>query len=120
MSHTATICEDRCPLCGQANACRRAFGGDPGPKPCWCESVSIPAEVLVGIPPALQGKACLCQACTRSDPGDSASTPDETEADSYFTEDGRMVFTRAYHLRRGYCCGSGCRHCPFEPKVSRL
>lgn len=23
------------------------------------------------------------------------------------------VFTAAYHLKRGACCGSGCRHCPF-------
>jgi hypothetical protein len=25
-----------------------------------------------------------------------------------------LVFTRQYHLRRGYCCGSGCRHCPYR------
>ncbi|MGD0730936.1 MAG: DUF5522 domain-containing protein [Terracidiphilus sp.] len=24
-----------------------------------------------------------------------------------------MVFTAAYHLKRGSCCGSGCRHCPY-------
>jgi hypothetical protein len=23
------------------------------------------------------------------------------------------VFTEAYHLRRGRCCGSRCRHCPY-------
>lgn len=28
-------------------------------------------------------------------------------------EEGLLVFTAAYHLKRGYCCGSGCRHCPF-------
>lgn len=27
---------------------------------------------------------------------------------------GYLVFTRAYHLKRGTCCGSGCRHCPYE------
>jgi hypothetical protein len=26
---------------------------------------------------------------------------------------GYEVFTAAYLLRRGICCGSGCRHCPF-------
>ncbi len=26
---------------------------------------------------------------------------------------GYRVFTEAYHLRRGRCCESGCRHCPF-------
>jgi hypothetical protein len=25
-----------------------------------------------------------------------------------------MVFTEAYHLRRGYCCHSDCRHCPYR------
>jgi hypothetical protein len=25
-----------------------------------------------------------------------------------------MVFTRAYHLKRGYCCGNGCLHCPYN------
>jgi hypothetical protein len=46
--------------------------------------------------------------------------------DYYFNEKGLLVFTSAYHLNRGYCCGSGCRHCPFdyeavpEPKRSDL
>ena len=26
---------------------------------------------------------------------------------------GYMVFTRLAHLKRGRCCGSACRHCPF-------
>ncbi|MEM6698445.1 MAG: DUF5522 domain-containing protein [Bacteroidota bacterium] len=29
-------------------------------------------------------------------------------------EKGRWVFTAAYHLKRGYCCGNGCRHCPYD------
>jgi hypothetical protein len=24
-----------------------------------------------------------------------------------------MVFTEQYHRKRGYCCESGCRHCPY-------
>lgn len=40
--------------------------------------------------------------------------------------DGRLVFTADYHLKRGYCCGNGCRHCPYnyeqvaEPRRSRI
>ncbi|NCG40795.1 MAG: hypothetical protein GWP30_07380 [Actinobacteria bacterium] len=26
---------------------------------------------------------------------------------------GLFVFTSGYHLSRGYCCNSSCRHCPF-------
>ncbi len=33
--------------------------------------------------------------------------------DFYFDEFGRMVFTATYLLKRGYCCGNGCRHCPY-------
>lgn len=32
----------------------------------------------------------------------------------YFSESGLMVLTEKYHLQRGYCCGNGCRHCPYN------
>lgn len=32
--------------------------------------------------------------------------------DFYF-DDGLMVLTRRYLLNRGFCCESGCRHCPY-------
>lgn len=46
--------------------------------------------------------------------------------DYYLNEQGLLTFTEAYHLRRGYCCGSGCKHCPYnyeavpEPRRSEL
>ncbi|HEY3580628.1 MAG TPA: ABC transporter substrate-binding protein [Pyrinomonadaceae bacterium] len=36
----------------------------------------------------------------------------EPEKD-YYMERGAFVFTESYLRRRGYCCGSGCRHCPY-------
>ena len=36
----------------------------------------------------------------------------EPEKD-YYMEHGAFVFTESYLRRRGYCCGSGCRHCPY-------
>jgi hypothetical protein len=33
--------------------------------------------------------------------------------DYYLSELGYKVFTEKYHLKRGYCCKSGCRHCPY-------
>ncbi|NBB26446.1 hypothetical protein GVM20_15035 [Porphyrobacter sp. SLTP] len=27
---------------------------------------------------------------------------------------GYTVFTRVAHLARGKCCGSACRHCPYD------
>ncbi|HTW81643.1 MAG TPA: DUF5522 domain-containing protein [Terracidiphilus sp.] len=44
-----------------------------------------------------------------------ANRPDQEplEPEDYYMEGGLVVFTAAYHLKRGYCCGSGCRHCPY-------
>ena len=36
------------------------------------------------------------------------------EGEDYYREGAAIVFTARYHLRRGYCCESGCRHCPFR------
>jgi len=34
--------------------------------------------------------------------------------DFYYNKDGLMVLTKAYLLKRGYCCGNGCKHCPYN------
>jgi hypothetical protein len=39
--------------------------------------------------------------------------PKLSKEDYYINGQGLMVFTEKYHLKRGYCCGSGCKHCPF-------
>jgi Family of unknown function (DUF5522) len=33
--------------------------------------------------------------------------------EDYYFDRSLMVFSEAYHLRRGYCCGNNCRHCPY-------
>ena len=33
--------------------------------------------------------------------------------DYYIGPEGYMVFTEKYHLKRGHCCQSGCKHCPY-------
>ncbi len=46
--------------------------------------------------------------------------------DFYYNESGFVVLTAEYHLDKGFCCGNGCLHCPFdyinvpEPKRSQL
>jgi len=46
--------------------------------------------------------------------------------DYYILPNGLLVFTAAYLSERGYCCGNGCLHCPYdymnvpEPKRSGL
>ena len=51
----------------------------------------------------------------------TTKTPTGTDSDSrltegrdYYSEGAVIVFTARYLLRRGYCCESGCRHCPYR------
>ncbi len=34
--------------------------------------------------------------------------------DYYLNEEALLVFTKKFLLKRGYCCGSGCKHCPYN------
>jgi len=43
-----------------------------------------------------------------------APQPEGLSPEDYYFEGPYLVFTAAYHLKRGYCCGSGCRHCPYR------
>jgi 23S rRNA (cytidine1920-2'-O)/16S rRNA (cytidine1409-2'-O)-methyltransferase len=41
--------------------------------------------------------------------------PDKlSEGRDYYFENGLMVLTEKYLKDRGYCCGNGCRHCPYS------
>lgn len=37
----------------------------------------------------------------------------ENGNEDYYFDGPYLVFTAAYHLKRGFCCQSGCRHCPY-------
>ena len=53
----------RCPLCGGPNACAMATPGVDAAGPCWCVSAVFPQTLLDQVPPAAQGRACICPAC---------------------------------------------------------
>ena len=42
--------------------------------------------------------------------------------DYYYAKEGYIIFTEKYHLKRGYFCKSGCRHCPygFDKKTGQI
>jgi hypothetical protein len=44
------------------------------------------------------------------------SSKEFIEGVQYYLENGRVVFTTLFHLQRGSCCGSKCRHCPYDPE----
>lgn len=46
--------------------------------------------------------------------------PRLVEGEDYYFENGLMVLTGRFLLKRGYCCGSGCRHCPYPKEQGNL
>ena len=45
---------------------------------------------------------------------DAAPRAQELAPEDFYYEGPYLVFTAAYHLKRGACCNSGCRHCPYR------
>ncbi|MEK6302255.1 MAG: DUF5522 domain-containing protein [Acidobacteriota bacterium] len=76
--------------------------------------------------PTEQTRERLClpgeQDCTVGEsvrPSGEPSQPSPLiEGEDYYYEGEMIVFTARYHLRRGYCCQSGCRHCPYDEAAS--
>lgn len=106
-----------CPLCGGPNACQMCtdatYKGN-----CWCFHVEMPDALLKRVRAEDRGRVCICHRCVAEARRAERWVPRARAGEFYFTDDGRFVFTAAYHLRRGYCCGSGCRHCPFDAEGS--
>ncbi|MDE1176112.1 MAG: DUF5522 domain-containing protein [Edaphobacter sp.] len=56
----------------------------------------------------------------RDDPIQQKKAPEpeaasqELEPGDFYYDGPYLVFTAAYLLRRGTCCNSGCRHCPYR------
>jgi hypothetical protein len=113
-SPTAKIFDaSRCPLCGGANDCQLCTA-DAYKGPCWCFRAKT-EDLLAQVPADLRNKARICRACATKFHRAKASqgaTPKILPGDFYF-DGGLIVFTAAFHLRRDYCCGSSCRHCPY-------
>jgi hypothetical protein len=122
--------DEQCPLCGGDNRCRVAKG-HLYKGPCWCHEITVPNHILSRLTEGRLEQVCLCRACLEmvarisrelggigSILAKIGKAVSERRAacsteDFYFDENGNVVFTSAYHLKRGTCCGSGCRHCPY-------
>ena len=91
---------------------------------CWC--CAFPPIV---IPVADQ--SCLCPNCLKEkvikrcnhliESGEHGfikalgpvKIPQE-DIDYYYNEEGLLVMTKWYHLRRGECCENDCLHCGYK------
>ena len=128
------VTNSHCVKCGVDMAC----GADSDTPSCGCKGFPrLPSEA------GGDGSQCLCPKClgfvlNRSvergieEKGVSAMVvlasenginsvsdtvrgkPGLVEHVDFQIENGKYVFSSWYHLKRGYCCGSGCRNCPFD------
>jgi iron complex transport system substrate-binding protein len=80
------------------------------------QTVEILAEILHGYPAGHWGKAWVTYTGRRDQPSvtelhaRACANHSPTYVDPVT---GYDVFTADFLRRRGYCCGSGCRHCPY-------
>ena len=108
--HEIKICEK----CAAGFECR---AGDP----CRCQCFDV---VISGRTRDFLEQTdfdCLCKNCLAELNQKLALLENETFPNShnlrenfhYYMENGLWVFTENYHILRGYCCQSGCRHCAY-------
>lgn len=111
MSHSAGTC----PLCGAPNDCQLSTtSGYKGE--CWCMKEDFPEKLMERVPEEARRVACICRRCVviaRRAEAKVRPVP-HPKAGDFYIEGEHVVFTAQYHQCRGYCCGSGCRHCPYD------
>src|SRR5258708_33662553 len=103
-----------CPLCGRENECQFATTSAYKGK-CWCAREDFSPDLLARIPEEARNGACVCRPCVVAANVAEAKMRalPRPAAGDFYIEGEHVVFTAQYHRRRGYCCGSGCRQCPF-------
>ena len=104
-----------CPKCNASFICRVGDIAN-----CQCNSVTLCDEAKKFLTKTYFD--CLCKNCLEKLNHDVCHAkhyhfPTQKEflieGLHYYKENGNWVFTELYHLLRGYCCGSGCRHCVY-------
>ena len=93
---------------------------------CHCNQISLSQEATLFLKATFWG--CLCSNClTEIDKKvsvikneDFPNSNELQEGIHFYLDKGQFVFTERYHLLRGSCCKSGCRHCPYGFKKATL
>lgn len=115
-----------CALCQASLTCQSYLNT----STCWC--MELPN--IVSIDSNQANTQCLCRACLAKKINKQIESLYLTknldqlieiakpyrkktklvEHIDYTLENGLYVFSAWFHLKRGKCCGNGCKHCPFD------
>ncbi|HKO99639.1 MAG TPA: cysteine-rich CWC family protein [Pyrinomonadaceae bacterium] len=100
--------QKKCSICGESFGC----GATNPDQPCWC--TELPRVEIT------EGDDCRCPKCLteivdreKRESESGTEVAELIEGIDFYLEGSSLVFTALYHLKRGYCCDSGCRHCPY-------
>ena len=114
----------KCPSCSSSFSCGDMKSAS---AVCWCNN--YPPIVALDF-----SQDCLCPKCLHqkilektinyvkeiAEKGIEHNTAANLKSSTefipdidYYIENGFWVFTAWHHLKRGNCCKSGCRHCPY-------
>lgn len=107
--------EKYCPKCNEVFVCKVGDIAN-----CQCNAIVLSEFTQQFL--AKTNFDCLCVNCLKkiSEAVEISKTyvfPTQkemfVEGLHYYIENNNWVFTDMYHLLRGYCCESGCRHCVY-------
>lgn len=116
--------EKTCSRCGTVFGCSTEDNGNS----CWCNRyppLFIPDPVINCMCPqclhqatkekidAYIAEMTVEKALNSNIAKDLPPTKQLIRGIDYYLENTSFVFTAWHHLRRGSCCKSGCRHCPY-------
>lgn len=110
--------EKYCPKCNSTFTCKMGDIAN-----CQCNTVQLTEAARKYL--SKTSFDCLCQACltkvnhdVKVASGHQFPTQKEMfiEGLHYYKEGNNWVFTELYHMLRGECCKSGCRHCVYGYK----
>lgn len=107
--------EKKCPRCHSYLECNGAEN-----RVCLCSQVILSQETRDYLQKT--NYDCLCNNCLVELNSQVELSRQYTypilqnnleEGIHYYQEGPYMVMTELYHIIRGYCCRSGCRHCAY-------
>ncbi len=107
--------EKYCPKCYEIFVCKEGDIAN-----CQCNGIVLTESAQQFL--AKTSFDCLCIKCLQKLSKDLALSksyifPTQKEMFvkglHYYIENNNWVFTEMYHMLRGYCCESGCRHCVY-------
>ena len=111
-----------CPKCSSSFSCQPSDVSN-----CRCSTIAISEATRIFLTKTKYD--CLCNTCLEHfeslvQTAQPLQFPTQKEAFveglHYYYENGFWVFTELYHLLRGHCCQSGCRHCVYGFKKLKV